>query len=384
MQYRTFGTLEWKPSALGFGAMRLPTIDDDPARIDEELATRMIHTAIDGGVNYIDTAWPYHREQSEPFVGRCLQNGYRQKVKLATKMPVWLVETSKDFDRYLNEQRRRLQTDHIDFYLLHGLRRRFWSKVKDLGVLDWADKAIADGRIGHLGFSFHDDLPTFKEIVDAGDWTFCQIMYNYMDVGFQAGTEGLRYAASKGLGVVVMEPLRGGQLTRRPPEAVAELWASAQKKRSPAEWAFQWLWNQPEISLCLSGMTAMEHVEENLASAEQAQIGSLDADELSLIDRVRNAYRAVSPIPCTDCRYCQPCPNEVAIPRIFRAYNDLKMYGDARRARMIYAHLTKEQENESTGRCIECGACEAACPQQIEIIDWLKRVHTALGEPAGS
>jgi len=382
MRYRTFGRLKWRPSALGFGAMRLPTIDDDPARIDEKLATRMIRTAIDAGVNYVDTAWPYHQEQSEPFIGRCLQDGYRERVKLATKMPVWRIEARDDFDRHLDEQLTRLQTDHVDFYLLHALGKTSWPKVRDLGVLDWAAGALGDGRIDHLGFSFHDDLPTFKGIVDGGDWTFCQIMYNYMDVAFQAGTEGLRYAASNGLAVVVMEPLRGGQLTRTPPAAVAEMWASASTRRSPADWALQWIWNQPEVSLCLSGMTAMEHVDENLASADRSNVGSLRTEDLALIDRVRDAYRTISPIPCTDCRYCMPCPNGVAIPRIFAVYNDLKMYGDEVRARMSYNQFMKAEERAN--RCVECGACEAACPQQIEIIDWLKRVHSALDAAAGT
>jgi len=378
MQYRTFGKLDWKPSALGFGAMRLPTIDDDPAKIDEELAIRMIRTAIDGGVNYVDTAWPYHREHSEPLVGRALQDGYRERAKLATKMPVWLTDAREDFDHYLNEQLVRLQTDHVDFYLLHGLNKTVWPKIRDLGVLEWAERAIADGRIRHLGFSFHDELPVFKEIVDAGDWTFCQIMYNYMDIAFQAGQEGLHYATSKGLAAVIMEPLRGGQLTQPAPEPVAKVWSEAKTKRSQADWALQWLWNQPEVSLCLSGMTAMQHVEENLASADRSQVGSLSADDLALIDRVREAYRGLSPIPCTKCEYCQPCPSGVSIPRIFSIYNDRSMYGDEQQARTRYNRFMKPEERASN--CVECGSCEEACPQQIRIIDWLKKVHAELIE----
>jgi len=378
MQYRSFGKLDWKPSALGFGAMRLPTIGDDTSKIDEPLATKMIRTAIDGGVNYVDTAWPYHREQSEPLVGRSLQDGYRERVKLATKMPVWLTETRDDFDKYLDEQLTRLQTAHIDFYLLHALNKTVWPKVRDLGVLDWAEGAVADGRIGHLGFSFHDDLAVFKEIVDAYDWTFCQIMYNYMDIAFQAGREGLQYAAAKGLAVVIMEPLRGGHLTQPAPEQVAKLWAEFDTKRTQADWALQWLWNQPEVSLCLSGMTALQHVEENLVSADQAQVGSLSSDELALIDRVREAYRELSPIPCTNCKYCQPCPSGVSIPRIFSIYNDRNMYGDMPQARLRYNRFMKAEERADN--CVECGNCEEACPQQIEIIDWLKKVHAELIE----
>ena len=242
MKYRAFGKLDWKVSALGFGMMRLPTMSDEPSDINEAEAMRMVRYAIDHGVNYIDTAWAYHGEKSEPFVGRVLRDGYRDKVRLATKLPCWLVEGSEDFDKYLNEQLRRLQTDHIDFYLLHALNKESWSKMRDLGVLSWAEGAIADGRIHHLGFSFHDDYEAFQEIVDAYDkWTFCQIQYNYMDVTNQAGTKGLQYAASKGLAVVIMEPLLGGRLAN-PPARSQQLWDSAPQERTPADWALQWVW----------------------------------------------------------------------------------------------------------------------------------------------
>jgi predicted aldo/keto reductase-like oxidoreductase len=244
MQYRTFGKLDWKPSALGFGAMRLPTTEGDPPQIDEAQATRMVRTTIDQGVNYVDTAYPYHNHQSEPFLGRALQDGYRERVKLATKMPSWLVEKADDFDRYFDEQLERLQTDRIDFYLLHTLNDRHWPKLRDLGVLGWAKKAIAHGRIGHLGFSFHDTYEVFQEIVDATDlWTFCQIQYNFMDVEYQAGTKGLQYAASKGLAVVVMEPIRGGHLSKNVPPVIQAIWDEAPVKRAPAERALQWVWN---------------------------------------------------------------------------------------------------------------------------------------------
>jgi len=376
MRFRTFGRLSWKPSALGFGAMRLPTLGDDSSKIDEALAMRMVRTAIDAGVNYVDTAWPYHREQSEPFVGRCLRDGYRDRVKLATKMPVWLVEKAEDFDTYLNEQLTRLQTERIDFYLLHALNAKSWPKVRDLGVLEWAERAVSSGRIGHLGFSFHDDLSAFKRIVDAYDWTFCQIMYNFMDVGFQAGREGLRYAAGKGLAVVVMEPLRGGSLTRPAPESVAKLWAQSPIKRSQPDWALQWVWNHPEVSLLLSGMSEMAHVEENLASADRSSVGLLTADELALVDQVSAAYRALCPVPCTGCRYCLPCPEGVNIPRIFEIYNDSIMYGDPEGGRTRYNQFMNADNRAD--RCVACGQCEDVCPQQIKIIDWLKKVHKAL------
>jgi len=382
MQYRSFGKLDWKPSALGFGAMRLPTIGEDQGNIDEALATRMIRTAIDAGVNYVDTAWPYHKEQSEPLIGRCLQDGYREQVKLATKMPSWLIKEPADFDKHLDIQLKRLQTDHIDFYLLHSLNKTFWPNLRDLHVFEWAKKAIQSGRIGYLGFSFHDDLPLFKEIVDAYDWTFCQIMYNYMDTEFQAGTEGMKYAADRGLAVVIMEPIRGGSLARPAPQPVADLWAGAPVQRSQVDWALQWLWNQPEVSLLLSGMSEMRHVEENLDSAARSGVGTLDAGDLELVKRVSEAYRALSPIPCTDCKYCMPCPEGVAIPRIFSIYNGFKMYGDEAGSKRSYNQFMNAENRADN--CVACGQCEAACPQQIEIIDWLKRAHEFLRELAAS
>ena len=378
MQYRTFGKLDWKPSALGFGAMRLPILDNDSGKIDEELATRMIRTAIDAGVNYVDTAWPYHKGQSEPLVGRSLQDGYRDKVKLATKMTANLISETADFDKILNRQLERLQTDHIDFYLLHALNKTVWPKVRDLDVLDWAERAIASGRIGHLGFSFHDELPVFKEIIDAYDWTFCQIMYNYMDIEFQAGREGLRYATDKGMAVIVMEPLRGGSLTQKASAEVAALWKSAETKRTQADWALQWVWNQPEVSLVLSGMSEMRHVEENLVSASKSGVGTLSPEELDLVERVSQAYRSLSPIPCTNCQYCMPCPSGVNIPRIFSIYNAYKMYGDEEGAKRIYNQFMKPENRAD--QCVECGQCEQACPQQIGIIDWLKTAHAFLSE----
>jgi len=388
MQYRTFGRIDWRPSALGFGAMRLPTLEDDPARIDEVEATRMLRYAIEHGVNYVDTAYPYHRGTSEAFLGRALRDGYREKVRLATKLPSWLVQAPGDFDRYLDEQLLRLQTETIDFYLLHGLGRERWHNLRDLGVLEWAERAMAAGRFRHLGFSFHDDYEAFREIVDAyDDWTLCQIQYNYMDTDHQAGTRGLRYAAERGLAVVVMEPLRGGALAQNIPPPVQALWDSAPVgARSPrpytgqrdtaADWALQWVWNQPEVSLALSGMNTLRQVEENVASADRSGLGPLTPSDLALIERVKEAYRELCPIPCTDCRYCQPCPNGVAISRIFALYNEATMYNALERSRMVYEQWMREEERADC--CLQCGECEAACPQGIEIIEWLKKAHEML------
>lgn len=377
MNYRKFGRLDWQGSALGFGCMRLPVIDGNPAKIDEEEATRMIRHAIDAGVNYLDTAYPYHAGNSERLVGRVLKDGYREKVKLATKMPTWFIQNPADFDKYLNEQLDKLQTDHIDVYLLHGLNKQRWQPLRDLGVREWAEKAIADGRIGHLGFSFHDQLDVFKGIVDDYDgWTMCQIQYNYMNTTEQAGTQGLKYAASKGLAVVVMEPLLGGRLVK-PPQAIQELWNEAAVKRSPADWAFRWLWRQPEVSIVLSGMTTMRHVEENLASAAAPDYDVLSEREMALIGRVSAKYEELCPIPCTKCEYCLPCKNGVPIPRLFDIYNTGVMYDKANYARRMYAALT---EAEKATACQACHDCEELCPQQIPISEWMAHLRAVFEE----
>lgn len=385
MQYRTLGKLAWRPSALGFGAMRLPVINADPARIDEEKATRLVRYAIDHGVNYIDTAYPYHRGTGEPFLGRALKNGYRERVKLATKQPCWLIKEASDFDRYLDEQRARLDTQTIDFYLLHALDAARWSAARDLGVLDWAERAMADGRIGRLGFSFHDTYAVFQEIIDAYDgWSFCQIQYNYLDIEYQAGTRGLEYAANKGLGVIVMEPLRGGLLAgragQRPgqgvPASIQKLWDTAAQRRTPAEWAFEWLWNQGAVSLVLSGMSTLGQVKENIASANRSGTGTLSAEELALVERVRDEYRRMSPIPCTDCKYCQPCPNGVDIPAIFGYYNQAMMFNAPGYARSAYRTWLSEERRAD--KCLACGECETKCPQHIAIIEWLEKADRYL------
>jgi len=385
MQYRKFGKLDWNVSALGFGCMRFPVMDGEWANIDEPEATRMLHYAIDQGVNYVDTAHPYHDKNSEPFVGRALKGGYREKVKLATKLPCWEIKVADDFDKYLNGQLEKLQTDHIDFYLLHALNKDYWSRMRDLDALKWAEGALADGRIGHLGFSFHDDYEAFQEIVDAYDWTFCQIQYNYMDIENQAGTKGLKYAASKGLAIVIMEPLLGGRLVDSP-QPIQELWDTAATKRTPVDWALQWLWNQPEVSLVLSGMSAMQHVEENVASANASAVGSLTEKDLALVSQVRERYQEICPIACTKCGYCTPCPNGVDIPGNFGLYNEGIMYDKPDSARGGYNWMAESHRlgmSDEDGRavnCVQCGECEEKCPQSLPISELLSVVHQVLGE----
>ncbi|MEE8413407.1 MAG: aldo/keto reductase [Dehalococcoidales bacterium] len=381
MEYRKFGKLDWEVSALGFGAMRLPTTGGPPASIDEPEAIRMIRHAIDQGVNYLDTAYAYHGGQSERLVGKALKNGYREKMRLTTKLPVRMVEKPEDFDRIFNEQMERLQTDKLDFYLLHGLRAETWRNVRDMGIIQWAEDKMAKGLFDYLGFSFHDEYSAFKEIVDDYDnWTLCQIQYNYMDEEFQAGRRGVEYAAGKGLAIIAMEPIRGGKLSLEPPEQVAKVWETGSVKRSPAEWALQWVWSQPEISLALSGMSKMEHVVENIAAAERSGPGAISTEDLSVIDKAREAFQGLIPVSCTNCGYCMPCPNGVEIPRIFQLYNDATMYNDLQTAKNRYSSdspmgLKAEQRGD---QCIECNECLDACPQTIAITDWLKKIHAEL------
>ncbi len=381
MEYRPFGKLGLDVSALGFGCMRLPTVDQNrfSSEIDEVEATRMIRHAIDQGLNYIDTAYPYHSKASEILVGKALQDGYRERVFLATKSPCWLIKGEGDFDRYLDEQLKKLQTDHIDFYLLHSLDRARWEgTILKHHVLESAERAKQDGRIRYLGFSFHDDYPAFETIVNGYDrWDFCQIQYNYMDTENQAGTKGLRLAAEKGLAVIVMEPLLGGKLAVAPP-SVQDILGGADPTRTPADWALQWLWNQPEVSLVLSGMSTMQQVEENLASADRSGIGAMSAAEQAIVDRAAAEYRSRAVIPCTACQYCMPCPYGVDIPHNFKIYNDGIMFDDQAGARISYTRFTLESERAA--KCVGCQACEEKCPQRIEISQWMPRIDAELGQ----
>jgi predicted aldo/keto reductase-like oxidoreductase len=380
MQYRKFGRYNWKISALGFGCMRLPTPDGERVspNIIEDEAIRMIRHAIKNGVNYVDTAYPYHGGQSEIVVGKALAGSYREKVHLATKLPVWMVAKPDDFDVLLGEQLQKLQTDFIDFYLLHSLSKERWHNiVLKHNLLEKAAQAMADGRIRHLGFSFHDDYEAFEEIVNGTDlWDFCQIQYNYMDTENQAGMRGLKLAASKGMGVVVMEPLLGGRLAD-PPKHIREKMESLAVQHSPADLALQWLWDQPEVSVVLSGMSTMQQVEQNLQSAQRSRIGGLGAAEHELIAWATEQYRARTVIPCTKCNYCMPCPNGVNIPRNFDFFNYAHLFDDLAAARFRYnVFLTEEQRS---GACIACGTCEELCPQKIAISEWMPKVNQLLG-----
>ncbi|KAB2951962.1 aldo/keto reductase [Heliorestis acidaminivorans] len=382
MLYRNFGKTNEQVSVLGFGCMRLPLVSTDPSQIDEEKAIKMIRHAIDQGVNYIDTAYPYHGTgmasagESEPFLAKALKDGYRERVKLATKLPSWLIKTREDMDKYLNEQLERLGTKQIDFYLIHSLNATSWPKLEALGVRQFLDQAIQDGRIKYAGFSFHDRVNLFKQIVDAYDWSFCLIQYNYLDENYQAGKEGLQYAASKGLGIAIMEPLRGGKLVNNLPDEALQTFNQGDSQRRPAEWALRWVWNHPEVSVVLSGMTTMEQVLENIKIAQAGQANSLSAKELNIIEQVKHAYKARVKVDCTNCGYCMPCPYGVNIPVNFARYNDYFRFGKAdtkEEHRKLYSAWVKPEHRAVN--CKACEKCESHCPQGIKIVKELKNVQ---------
>ena len=381
MKYRKFGQLDWQVSALGFGAMRMPIIGGDSSKIEEPHAIKMIRYAIDHGVNYVDTAYPYHQGQSEYLVGKALKDGYREKVRLATKMPSWLVSQYEDFDKYLNEQLEKLDTPYIDYYLLHGLNKSRWPLLKDLGVFEWAEKAKADGRIKYLGFSFHDDYELFEKILeDAEHFTFCQIQLNYMDTEYQAGIKGLKLAAEKGLAVVIMEPIKGGKLAVTPPKDVQAVWDKADNKRTPAEWALQWVWNHPEVSVVLSGMSEMKHVEENAEYAGRSGPGTLSDADLALIEEAKQAYLNLGFVGCTACRYCMPCPQGVAIPEILGLYNEYYMSGQNPEIKEKYWETITPETHSSN--CISCGVCEEQCPQELPIRKFMAETARMFPKPS--
>ena len=379
MQYRTVPKNGDKLSVLGFGCMRLALKGQN---IDEERAIKQIRYAIDNGVNYVDSAPPYHNGESEKLLGKALLGGYRKKVKIATKLTPFLLNKAEDMDKMLNMQLQKLQTDHIDYYLLHGLEEEFWKKLQGFGVLDFLEKAKADGKIINMGFSFHGSLKTFKEIIGANDWTMCQILYNFLDEKLQAGTLGLKYAASKNLAVMVMEPLRGGALAGKLPDEVKQFYDNAKIQRSPAEWGLRWVWNHPEVTVALSGMNDEEQVAENIKVAETALPGSMKADELAVIKNVAKSYRCLMKVSCTGCQYCMPCPSGVNIPSNFRIYNDYYMFGEEQKSRAMYAMmlmggLTGKRSDASL--CKECKKCMERCPQHIAIPEQLKLVLNDLG-----
>ncbi len=387
MKYRKFGSTGFKVSALGLGCMRLPTKKLMPLQADIPKSIKLIQSAIDKGINYIDTAWVYHFGASEKIVGIALQSGYRKKVHLATKSPLFLVRKAEDFDNFLNKQLKKLQTNYIDTYLFHSMNKSGLAKLKKYNLIDKMIEAKKEGKIKHIGFSFHDTLPVFKEVVDFYPWDVVQIQYNYMDTAIQATTEGLKYAAGKGMAMVIMEPLKGGKLANPPAEAW-EVIERSKIKRSPVDWALQYLWNLPEISVVLSGMGNLQMLNENCDSADRSGVGSLNEEDLSVINTLTKIYRKKILVHCTSCKYCLPCPSGVNIPQNFAILNNVAIEKSKLR-RWLYKRdykkmanspkkLDKVKSNGNASLCINCGICLAKCPQEINIPDELKKVHLFL------
>ncbi|HOD39698.1 MAG TPA: aldo/keto reductase [Candidatus Wallbacteria bacterium] len=363
-------------SILGFGAMRLPVAN---GKVDEEAAVNLIRKGVDMGVNYVDTAYVYHGGESETIVGKALGNGRAPGVKVATKLPLWLCQAPEDFDKYLGEQLKKLCRDHIDFYLVHALGGEAWQKAKKLDIMKKMEKAKADGRIGHIGFSFHDRFESFIEIIDGYNWEFCQIQYNYMDEDFQAGKKGLEYAAKKGVGVVIMEPLRGGSLAGGLPQNVYRELNSGSAGRTAAEWALRFVWDRKEASTVLSGMSSIEQLEENVRVASMPEMkngGFFSAADRHAVEKAREEFLKLIKVPCTNCGYCLPCKSGVDIPYNFQLYNSLYMYANLNSARLSYNVFTQPQKRASA--CTNCGECLPKCPQKIEIAARLKDANIAL------
>lgn len=381
MLYRKLSKTGIDISILGFGCMRLPVIDNKPEKIDYPKATDLLHYAIDQGVNYVDTAYFYHaaifgqRGESEPFVGEALSRGWRKKVHLATKMPLFYLTQKEQMSSYLNEQLERLKTDYLDFYLLHALNGESWERMKALGVREFLDQKKAEGKIRFPAFSFHGNANDFIRICDEYDWTFAQVQYNYMDTDFQAGHNGLKYAADKGIGVMVMEPLKGGKLAQNLPSELAAIFDEYSIKRSPAEWALRFVWNEAGVTSLLSGMNSMEQVIENIKVAECGIPDSLGKDELLMFEKMRNVMSAKMKADCTECRYCMPCESGVDIPDVLAALNKAVMWNDPNPWMSGYSIIKGK-----AGKCIECKECEEVCPQELSISTFIKEAAVLFRE----
>ncbi len=363
-----FPGISRESSALGFGCMRLPTGAD--GKINEEEAIRMIRHAIDSGVRYIDTAYPYHGGESEIVVGKALRDGYRERVILTTKLPVWAVKEYGDMMRILDEQLTKLQTDHVDFYLLHAMNGERFEFMSKLDYKRFYQEALSQGKIRYPGFSFHDNAEAFLRILGDYDWKMCQVQMNILDDENQATLEGIRAAGRKGTGVVIMEPLRGGLLAN-PPQNVQAVYDAFPEKRSAVEWAFRYLYTMPEVVTILSGMSTMEQLDDNLRIFGAASREGLSEAEAQLYRDVKAAYMSRIKTRCTGCAYCQPCPMGVRIPSVFRGYDEARLFD--RSFERGYQRLVDEKADPS--RCVKCRKCEAACPQHLPITDYLQEIR---------
>lgn len=376
MKYRKMPGSPERLSALGLGLMRLPTAKD--GKIDEPRVLEMLQYAVDNGVNYFDTAWVYHRGESEQVLGKFVAQNDRSKFYIATKLPCWMVKQESDAADYLEKQLEKLQTDYVDYYLLHSLHDKAWKEMRRLKVPAWLEKARSDGKIRHIGFSFHDKYPVFKKIVNGFDWEFCQFMFNYLDTHYQAGLNGYRLAVEKGLGVIAMEPLRGGKLVQSIPLDIESVWKKSSHAWTPVQRALNWVWDHPGCTVALSGMSSLEQLQENVRLANSAKAGLLDEKELKIYNRARLEYLRRIPVPCSECGYCLPCPNKVAIPEVFGHYNEAVMFNQKRRHKQEY--LAWIPEDSRADKCVNCGACVPKCTQQINIPERMKDVAKYFSE----
>lgn len=373
MEYRSMDKLVVKPSMLGFGCMRFPKKAD--GNIDEAEAERMLDKAIASGVTYIDTAYPYHNGDSEPFVGRVLKKYDRKSFYLATKLPIWKVETIEDAKQTFEEQLKRLQVDYVDFYLLHALSKDRWEKILRLGILDFCEEMRRQGKIRYLGFSFHDTYEVFEEILTYREWDFCQIQYNYMDTEHQAGDKGYALAEKLGIPMVIMEPVKGGSLAVLP-EDIAAMFKEADPEASVSSWALRWVGTHPNVKVILSGMSTYDQVEDNLKTFESFR--PLDEEEQKLVEKAAAAIRSRVKNGCTGCRYCMPCPFGIDIPKNFAIWNEEAMYGNPSAAKEKYER--ELAESARADQCRKCGACEKECPQAIPIRENLVQVAKDFAE----
>jgi len=373
MEYRKFKKIDREFSLLGVGTMRFPILSD--GKIDEPQAIAMIRKAIDNGVNYVDTAYMYHDGNSEVVVGKALKDGYREKVFLADKMPLWFAHNEDEMKAIFEEQFKRLDVECIDMYLVHNITDSIWKLAKKFNVLPFLEEQKSKGRIKHIGFSFHDEFDIFKEVIDSYPWEFCQIQLNYMDAEFQAGVAGLEYAASKGIPVVVMEPLKGGKLTDSLPESIQETWETAEIKRSPAEWAFKWVSNFPSVLTILSGMSNMAQLEDNLRIFQDLKANNLTEKEQEIIKRAAYQYNALIKYSCTGCSYCMPCPTKINIPTLISLYNDWFLYGKS--PKVVGDYFMWFPPGKRASDCTSCKNCEDHCPQSLPVSDIMKLAAAA-------
>lgn len=380
MQYKKIKAEEREISLLGLGVMRLPRLENGKA--NEEESIKLIRHAIDRGVNYIDTAYSYHDGDSERILGKALKDGYREKTMIADKLPTWLIEKEEDIQPIIEEQFKRLDLDYIDFYLVHNIVPEVWESIRKCNIFDHLQKLKDEGRIGHIGFSFHGNYDLFTEAIDAFPWEFCQIQLNYLDQNIQAGLKGLEYARERGIDVIIMEPLKGGRLTDKVPASVQAIWdrAKAEGKapsdRSPAEWAFKWVASQPGVSLILSGMSNIRQLDENIEIFSKDDITKMSETEAAVCNEAAAEYNSKIKYQCTACRYCMPCPQELDIHIVIRHLNNWYAFDQNPSTKLEYMEWIDKYASE----CIHCRACEEKCPQRLPISDIMTEAAEQFGK----